>query len=162
MKPLFPMSVRNLLVLPVICFGMALAASAAQSPAKGPAAASPAVANTAPVQPEIPKSVFRIPATPLEGKDPFFPRSMRLFAPSGVQTNLQPTAHYVELRLNGVSGPLARRLAIINNQTFEVNEEGEVPTNSGRARIRCLEIKDDSVLVQVGGKLRTLQLRSGL
>jgi hypothetical protein len=87
---------------------------------------------------------------------------MRLFASSSAQTNVQPTANYVELRLNGLSGSLAHRLAIINNQTFAVNEEGEVPTNSGRARIRCLQIKDDSVVIQVGGKLCTLQLRPGL
>jgi hypothetical protein len=167
MKPLPHLPVGNLLAVAFLCFGMALPLSASPSPAKEspagpPAALSPVPTNTAPAQPEIPKSVFLIPTSPLEGKDPFFPRSVRLFASSGAQTNLQPTAHYLELRLNGISGPLSRRLAIINNQTFAVNEEGEVPTNSGRARIRCLQIKDDSVVVQVGGKLRTLQLRHGL
>jgi hypothetical protein len=63
------------------------------------------------------------------------------------------------LHLNGISGTVDRRLAIINNQTFQTNEEGEVPTNPGRARIRCVEIRADSVLVQVGGEQRVLRLR---
>ena len=67
----------------------------------------------------------------------------------------------VELRLNGISGTPDHRLAIINNQTFESNEEAEVPTFPGRARIRCLEITADSALVQVGAEQRMLHLRPG-
>ena len=89
---------------------------------------------------------------------------MRPFTTTVVRTNLQPTvavAVTVDLKLNGISGTAARRLAIINNRTFEANEEGVVSTTSGPVRIRCLEIKDDSVLVQVGGEQRVLRLRPG-
>ena len=87
---------------------------------------------------------------------------MRLFTSVVVSTNLQPTpAVTVELKLKGISGTLARRLAIINNRTFEANEEGAVSTASGPVRIRCLEIRADSVLVQIGGEQRILQLRPG-
>ena len=110
--------------------------------------------------------MFIIPTTPQEGKDPFFPRSMRLFASPVVKTNLQPAAAAAiaaELHLNGISGTTDRRLAIINNRTFEANEEGVVTSKSGPpARIRCLEIKTDSVVVQViGGERRVLSLRPG-
>jgi type II secretory pathway component PulC len=89
---------------------------------------------------------------------------MRPFTTVVVRTNPQPTVAVtvtVDLKLNGISGTAARRLAIINNRTFEANEEGAVSTPSGPVRIRCLEIKDDSVLVQIGGEQRVLRLRPG-
>jgi hypothetical protein len=179
MKPRPPRLFQKLLAFVVAFLSLALASLATQTrtnapatvapssaTAKGAAATSPVPTNAAPVQAEIPKSVFLIPARPQDGKDPFFPRSMRLFASTSVvvKTNPLPTAApapAVELRLNGISGAADHPLAIINNQTFETNEEGEVPTNPGRARIRCLEIKPDSVLVQVGGEQRLLHLRPG-
>ena len=163
MKPRSHLPIEKLPAFAAAFLSLAFASLAAQTHTNAPATASPAATNAAPAQPEIPKSVFIIPATPQEGKDPFFPRSMRLFASTVVKTNLQPTAVPipVELHLNGISGTADRRLAIINNHTFETNEEGEVPTNPGRARIRCLEIKADSVLIQVGGEQRVLRLRPG-
>lgn len=163
MKPRSHRPIEKLLAFAVAFLSLAFASLATQTRTNAPATVSLAATNAAPVQAEIPKSVFLIPATPQEGKDPFFPRSMRLFASVVVKTNVQPlaTPRSVELRLNGISGTADRRLAIINNQTFETNEEGEVPTNPGRARIRCLEIKADSVLVQVGAEQRVLRLRPG-
>ncbi|MGA2751962.1 MAG: hypothetical protein ABSG59_24630, partial [Verrucomicrobiota bacterium] len=89
--------------------------------------------------------------------------SMRIYASMVVTTNLQPSASAVtvELKLNGISGTTGRRLAIINNRTFEANEEGVVSTTLGSVRIRCLEIKPNSVLVQIGGEQRVLRLRPG-
>jgi hypothetical protein len=163
MKPRSHRPIEKLLAFAVAFLSLAFASLATQTRTNAPATVSLAATNAAPVQAEIPKSVFLIPATPQQGKDPFFPRSMRLFASVVVKTNVQPlaTPRSVELRLNGISGTADRRLAIINNQTFETNEEGEVPTNPGRARIRCLEIKADSVLVQVGAEQRVLRLRPG-
>jgi hypothetical protein len=163
MKPHSHRFIEKLLAFAAAFLSLAFASLATQTPTQAPATASPAATNAAPVQAEIPKSVFRIPSRPQEGKDPFFPRSMRLFASAVVNTNVQPlaTPPSVELRLNGISGTADHRLAIINNQTFAVNEEGEVPTNPGRARIRCLEIKPDSVRVQVGVEQRVLHLRPG-
>jgi hypothetical protein len=158
MKPHSHLPIEKLLAFAATFFSLAFASLAAQAPAK----ALPAPTNAAPAQPEIPKSVFIIPTKPQEGKDPFFPRSVRLFSSVLVKTNIQPITHPVELHLNGISGTAERPLAIINNQTFETNEEGEIPTHPGRARIRCLEIKPDSVLIQVGGEQRMLHLRAGL
>jgi hypothetical protein len=148
----------------LIC--LALTCSAAQTQTSPPAkvsATAPAATNAAPAQPEIPKSVFTIPTAPQEGKDPFYPNSMRLFANQTVVTPTnRPTAIPVELQLKALSGTAGHRLAIINNCTFSPGEEGEVTTNVGRVRIVCVEIKDDSVVVLVGGQQRIVRLRSGI
>ena len=166
MKPCSFRPIEKLPALAAVFLSLAFASLAAQTRSNAPSKALPAATNAAPAQPEIPKSVFIIPTTPQEGKDPFFPRSMRLFASPVVKTNLQPAAAAAiaaELHLNGISGTTDRRLAIINNRTFEANEEGVVTSKSGPpARIRCLEIKTDSVVVQViGGERRVLSLRPG-
>jgi hypothetical protein len=143
--------------------GLAFAARAAQTPAASPSPAA-AKTNAAPAEPEPPKSAFIIPASPQEGKDPFFPQSTRLFKvpivpPATTGTN--PPAVVVELLLKGVSGAANRRLAIINNRTFETGEEGEVTSSMGPVRITCKEINADSVRVLVNGQERTLRLRPG-
>jgi hypothetical protein len=164
MKPRSHLPSAKPLALAAALLAGAFAALAAQTHTNAPASSSPVPTNALLVLPEIPQSAFVIPTNPQEGKDPFFPRSTRLFASVVVKTNLQTTTAVatVELHLNGISGTADHRLAIINNQTFETNEEGDVPTNLGRAHIRCLEIKADSVLIQVGGEQRILRLRSGL
>lgn len=150
------------LLLAALLLWLAFPSLAAQTKTNSPPSPASAPTNALPAQLEIPKSVFLIPTTPQQGKDPFFPRSMRLFTSVVVSTNLQPTPVVtVELKLNGISGISPRRLAIINNRTFEANEEGIVSTASGPVRIRCLEIRADSVLVQIGGEQRILRLRPG-
>ena len=159
MKPRSHRPIVTFLPVAVALLSLAFASVAAQTRTKSPAKASSGASNAAPAQLEIPKSVFVMPSTPLEGKDPFFPHSKRLFASGVVRTNLPPVNPPAELHLNGISGTADRRLAIINNQTFAANEEGDVPTNRGRSHIRCLEIKTDSVLIQVGAEQRVLRLR---
>ena len=151
----------KLLALAAALLGAAFTSLAAQANTNAPAGSSTAPTNALPALLEIPQSVFIIPASPREGKDPFFPRSMRPYASIVVKTNMQPAVIAVELHLNGISGAAGRRLAIINNRTFEANEEAVVPTSAGLARIRCMEIKADSVLIQIGGEQRILRLRAG-
>jgi hypothetical protein len=135
-------------------------------PPNSPATVSPAGNQTAFIAPE---SRFVLPQTPAEGKDPFFPESLRPYPapPAPAVTNrLQaptpaPVTVAADLRLQGISGPPQRRLAIINTRTFAVGEEEDVPTSTGRARVRCLEINADSVVVQVGQQRRELRPRSG-
>lgn len=162
MKPFSPMLRPKPLLLAALLLWLAFPSLAAQTKTNSPPSTASAPTNALPARLEIPKSVFLIPTTPQQGKDPFFPRSMRLFTSAVVSTNLQPApAVTVELKLNGTSGTSARRLAMINNRTFEANEEGAVSTVSGLVRIRCLEIRADSVLVQIGGEQRILRLRPG-
>jgi hypothetical protein len=162
MKPLTPMLRGNPLLLPALMLCLAFPCLAAQTKSKSPTGAALAPAKALPAQPEVTKSVFIIPATPQEGKDPFFPRSARLYGSVVVKTSGQSTAPLtVDLKLNGISGTVDHRLAIINNRTFEANEEGTVSTRSGRVPIRCLEIQPDSVRVLFNGQERTLRLRPG-
>lgn len=165
MKPRSLLPHEKSLVVIAIFLSLVFTARAAQPRPSAPAPAPAAATNALPAA-AIPKSVFIMPATPQEGKDPFFPRSMRPYGPGHETVKASPqqpaAAVVVDLRLNGISGTAERRLAIINNHTFEVNEEGVVSNSSGApVRIRCLDIKADSVLVQIGGEQRILRLRSG-
>ena len=142
---------------------LALVSHAATTPTNATsktAAGSPA---TPAVQTEIPQSVFIVPTSPSEGRDPFFPHTTRLFAgtqaPSNVRTS-QPS-FVVELALKGISGTRERPLAIINNQTFSAGEENDVVTGTRRVRIRCVEINvaSETVIIQIGNERRELRLR---
>lgn len=111
---------------------------------------------------ELPKSVFVLPANPDEGRDPFFPNSTRPYATSTPAAPARPAAAPVSLVLKGFSGPVDRRLAIINNRTFEAGEEGDVVFPGGRIKVRCVEIRDESVVIEMGGERRELRLRRGV
>jgi len=109
------------------------------------------------------KSVFVMPKDKQDGVDPFFPRSHYPYVGRTpivpVETNKpEPVVVAVELKLKAISGLPEHRLALINNHTFEAGEEGEVITDKGRMRIRCLEIHQDSAVVQVGSERRDLRL----
>ena len=123
-----------------------IAATAAQSRAAGTAA---------PASPKPPKSVFRIPASPQEGRDPFFPQSA-LRKPEVIRSPVAAPPAIAELELKGISGTADHRLAIINNRTFELGEEGTVLSNVGRVRLKCLEITTNSVRVNINGQDRIL------
>jgi len=129
-------------------------------------AASPATKSAASAG-APPQAVFVMPRSPKEGTDPFFPRSKGPYERYQVipkVTSAQPVVVTAELRLNGISGSADRRLAIINNRTFEVGEEADIISGSDRVRIRVLEIKGDSVIAQfvAGGVRKELRLRKGL
>jgi hypothetical protein len=133
------------------CFGM-ITAHSAPPQIKAKAEATLARSNA------IPQSVFTIPPTSKEGRDPFFPNSSRL--PGGALPNKAASAHIeVALVLNGLSGTADHRLAMINGRTVAQGEEIEVPTASGRMRVRCIEIKGETVTVEVGGERRELRMR---
>jgi hypothetical protein len=124
--------------------------------------AQPQSTNTTATNAPVAQSVFIMPKGKQEGVDPFFPRSNRPYFGTPVPvapTNPEPVTVAVELRLKAISGLPEHRLALINNHTFEAGEEGEVVTTTGRMRIRCLEITQDSTVVQVGAERRELHLR---
>lgn len=97
------------------------------------------------------------------GKDPFFPKSMR----RGEKTpapNAKVVAPVIQLSLKGISGPANRRFALINNQPLAAGEEGYVRVPGGQVKVRCWEIREDSVVVSVEGdaEKKELRLRQGL
>ncbi len=109
---------------------------------------------------EIPSSAFSIPTNPKDGRDPFFPDSTRIYSADAPKA--KPIKSSITLKLNGLSGPIEKRLAIINGRTVAEGEEAEISTSTGRQQVRCISIKDDSVVVEVGGERRELRLREGL
>ena len=99
----------------------------------------------------IPKSIF-VTDDP-SGKDPFFPK--REFTPAGLQGKATPkTASVDGLHLKGITTDSeGKRIALINNLTFAAGEESdEVRTESGKLKVKCVEIREKSVVVEVGGK----------
>ncbi|MDB6054875.1 MAG: hypothetical protein JWN25_2398 [Verrucomicrobiales bacterium] len=101
------------------------------------------------------------------GKDPFFPRSKRK-AKAAVAVDPSKAAEtpvvapIALLSLKGISGS-SRKLALINNQTFARGETSTVKTTNGNMRVKCVEIKDKSVVVQINDDPRNqvLYLKEG-
>ena len=149
---------RTLSAAAMLC--LAVSAQSAQQTGKPAPAAPPPPPDPIQVQ-----ANFINPHGPQEGKDPFFPKSMRPYESiQPVTPTKQPLSVTADLKLSGISGSADHRLAIINNKTFEIGEEADVTSGSDRVRIRCLEIKPDSVIVQfvAGGLRREIHLRRGL
>jgi hypothetical protein len=69
-----------------------------------------------------------------------------------------PTAVPATLVLKGISGTPQERFALINNATFETMEKGRVRVGQTNILIRCLEITDNSVVIQVDGSNEKKQL----
>jgi len=104
----------------------------------------------------IPKSVFVVPQNPQEGRDPFFPNSMRAY---GVDEKPHATTTLSNLVLKALLGTPDHRLAQINDRTFEVGETRDVSTPEGLKTIRCVEIRSDSVVIESGGVRQELHMR---
>jgi hypothetical protein len=62
---------------------------------------------------------------------------------------LYPPAWLTQIKLSGLSGPIDRRLAIINDKTFSSGEELNVKLAGKSLKVKCLEIRDQSVLIQI-------------
>ena len=107
---------------------------------------------------EIPKSVFTAPKSPKEGRNPFFPDSRQVTE----QVKSTPAQAPVLLVLNGISSP-PKATAMINGSTFEVGEQSSVRLADGRRiSIKCMEIREFSVVITIGSEQRELKLRPGL
>jgi hypothetical protein len=127
---------------------------------------SAAPGKDAPKKPrEIRLSVFEIPRSPAEGRDPFFPRKTSAVATPQQATPTTPAVVIdpSSLVLNGITSP-PRRTAMINGHTFEVGEEADLrlPTG-GKLLLKCEEITDEGAKVLINGILRReLRLRNGI
>lgn len=123
--------------------GAALAAPATNSAtAKG--------AATKGVAAPPPRAAFLQPASNRDGRDPFYPESTRPFEASAAAS----APHAVEvttLTVKGFSIVRGRPMVIINNHSFMVGDEGDVIGIGGRAHLRCVAIRSDTVVVEVNG-----------
>lgn len=95
----------------------------------------------------IPQSTF------VDGRDPFFPHRRPLVSIPVTTTN--PVPVQVTLKLQGISGA---NLCIVNGKTLAKGEEVDITTPSGRQKVRCIEIKEASVIVEAGGARQELRL----
>ena len=68
----------------------------------------------------------------------------------GKETRLPEPAYLKQLKLEGISGVPTRRLAIVNNRTMERSEEIHLTLDNRSVPVRCLEIRDKSVVLQIG------------
>jgi hypothetical protein len=108
----------------------------------------------------LPESVFVVPRKVVEGKDPFNPRSTRVYATEAPKVTPKPSLT-TELALKGISGTAERPLAIINNITFAVGETNDIVFKEGRLQLVCTEINmaTGTVMIQVGAEQRALRLQ---
>jgi hypothetical protein len=138
----------------ILCLSMAQGAVS-----KGPEAKTAVATNTNNPPQEIPLSVFAVPSTPKEGRNPFFP--MSVVNPPAEKPKGAPVDY--SFVLNGITPSGPRRTAMINGRTFEPGEMGEVRLPSGgRVNIKCEEIRVDSAIILVDGQRRELRLRAGV
>jgi hypothetical protein len=123
------------------------------------AAGTPAVWADAPKvaqdKPVPARSVFVMPANPQEGRDPFFPESTR---PYEEAVTTSPVADLSAFSLKGISVERGHAMAIINNHTFAVGDEGDVLTAGKRVHVRVIEIRSGAVVIDVNGARRELTL----
>jgi hypothetical protein len=112
---------------------------------------------------EIPKSAFIDDVK--VGKDPFFPNTARRSGKTRVAaiqsdgfTQSPPKNFSDQIKLKGILGSATRRLVLINNHTFAVGEQAEVKTSEGKVKVRCLEIRERSVIVALPGDTQRREL----
>jgi hypothetical protein len=94
---------------------------------------------------------------PQQGKDPFFPFSHRRDpkpeVAAGPETHVDPI-----LVLKAIIRTSKHSQAVINNEIFETGEEQPVRVPNGHVRVRCIEISNDFVLIQVEGEAEPKKL----
>ena len=113
-----------------------------------------AATNSAPAELPVPESIFNLAAQTT--KDPFFPLSTR--QPAGVTNNAAPAFSVSEFVLKGLSGSAHNRLALINNRTFAVGDTNTITTPSGKINVRCMKIKENSVILRADPQHETTEI----
>lgn len=120
--------------------------------------ASATAENKAAPAPVKISSSFVLPAGTKDGRDPFFPESTRAFEVTMAASQTNRTAEITSLKVPGISGTSGSLLAIINNHTFAVGDEGDVLTSSGRVHLKCLQIAPTYVVVEINGQSHRINL----
>jgi hypothetical protein len=124
-----------------------------------------------PAEVVVPKAVFV--DNPQVGKDPFFPESKRRLESlpriASVTNVVAPSNHLLEqVFLKGISGTKEQRLALIssliNSATVAVGESAELRVGPQVLKLRCREIRERSIIVELDGSSETkeIKLREGV
>jgi hypothetical protein len=179
MKRLFrndPCAIRLCLsaIAALVLVGCGSNPSASVSPA-GPTAGSATRPASAAAQPAgkatnnaaaLAKSAFH--AEPQFGRDPFFPELTPKPAAEGGATPLMQIPIVSYLKLAGIWPGKTRPMALINKTPFAQGEEGDVSivisnqlarAEVQKVNVRCLEIRQDSVLISIEGEQGVKELR---
>jgi hypothetical protein len=101
------------------------------------------------------RSIFEQPSSPKDGRDPFFPNSMRYFASMVVPT--AKPKDLTSLVIRGKSGTPDHPLVIINDVTFAEGDDRDVITSGGRIHIHCFQIAGDLVVIEANGQHHQLR-----
>ena len=117
--------------------------------------------------PAVPASLFDDNSP--SGKDPFFPNSTRRqetvvrVTPTATKNAPAPNRLHT-LSLRGISGLDGQKLALINGSTVAQGELAEIRLSGQLVKIRCREIRERSVVVELegGGEVREIKLREGI
>lgn len=121
-------------------------------------AAAPAKSTNQP--PKEVRSIFMMPNSPKEGRDPFFPDATSLYQSRNPLPVVPRTPGTELLKLVGILG---NSLANINGVTFATGETQEVKTAAGPVSVHLLQIKlqDESVVIEANGLRRELRAGAG-
>jgi hypothetical protein len=111
--------------------------------------------KAAPAKPALVRSAFVMPASVRDGRDPFFPESTRPYE-DAVAT--KRTVDVNVFSVKGISIVRGHPMAIINNHTFAIGDEGDVITSTGRVHLRCTDIRPGIVVIEVNGSKRELNI----
>lgn len=160
----------------LLCLSAPAHAADTKPVAKPATGSKPTAATNAPAPVVvIPKSVFV--DDPKVGKDPFFPTSERRnpkpASPTTTTTTTTTTPGVAPavaqnkdlsrfLKLKGISISKTLRLAVIhdgsNEITLATGEVVDMKTPGGPIKVRCVEIKDKSVVLTIEGEARSKEI----
>jgi thioredoxin-related protein len=71
----------------------------------------------------------------------------------------QPPIRYTNLALKSISGAANRRFALLNDQTFSAGETLPVKLLDGKVNVRCVEVREGSVIIAVQGEKGTREIK---
>jgi hypothetical protein len=119
--------------------------------------------TNAPPAGEAPQAKSVFVDDPRLGKDPFFPKSTRRVPTQAPDPGNAPIEVVDgKFMLQGLSFVGGRKLALINKRTLAEGEEMDVKTKSGIERLKCVEIRERSVVISIRGMTQEISLRPGL
>lgn len=152
-------SARGVLRAALVVLGLTLAPWA-PAPAVAATASSARAATVQPAAPPdesapLPRSEFI--DDPATTKDPFFPNStrrvpVRTVAKGRTSAVPEPKSLSAGLSLKGITGSRSNPIALINNKTCAVGDVVQVKVPEGEVTLKCLEIRQNAVVVTIEGE----------
>ena len=109
--------------------------------------------KAAPAKPVPAHSVFVMPRSPSQGRDPFFPESLRPYDEAVTSTNRTDAG---AITIKGMSYEHGHAMVIINNHTFAVGDEGDVLSAGSHVHLRLIEIRANAAVIEVNGLRREI------